>query len=147
MVVSSGQPTGGNTIVPGEVLSGTGIASGTTVVSGPLIGTNGTYVINCPTACSAETTDTVTVGPTAGSGGSITNPPILWSTGSLTPDGTGGIDSYDSDINMTGDGLYDNSGVSGNPLGGKFNTPNGGLEAPGLPAKPFGMHFGAQVGG
>ena len=145
MVVNSGQPTGGNTIVPGAVLSGTGIASGTTVVSGPLVGTNGGYTINCPTACLSEVTDTVTVGPTAGSSGSITNPPILWSTGSLTPAGLGGIETFDGDINMTGNGLYDNSGVSGNPLAGKFNTPNGNLEAPGLPVKPFGMHFGVQV--
>ena len=44
-------------------------------------------------------------------------------------------------------GLYDNSGVSGNPLAGKFSLPNGGLEAPGLPVRPFGMRRGARVSG
>lgn len=89
----------------------------------------------------------MTSGPTAGSGGSITSPPILWSTGNLNPDGIGGIESFDADVNVTGDGLYDNSGVSGNPLGGSFNTPAGVLEVPGLPVKPFGMRRGAGVSG
>jgi hypothetical protein len=43
--------------------------------------------------------------------------------------------------------LFDNTGVSGNPLSGYFNLPSGNLESPGLPLHPFGMVFGAQVSG
>jgi hypothetical protein len=43
--------------------------------------------------------------------------------------------------------LMDNSGVPGNPLAGKFNTPAGNLESPGLPVRPFGMRRGTQVSG
>ena len=49
------------------------------------------------------------------------------------------------DNNLTGTLLFDNSGVSGNPLAGMFSIPGGGQEAPGLGVKPFGMHLGVQV--
>jgi len=133
-------------IVPGEVLSGTNIPGGATVVSGPFNGINGTYVINCG-AASCSGSATVTSGPTAGSGGAITTPPLIWGTGTLTGEGIGGFATNDSDNNMTGTLLYDNSGLSGNPLAGMFSIPGGGQEAPGLGVKPFGMRRGAQVGG
>jgi hypothetical protein len=84
----------------------------------------------------------MTSGPTVGSGGSITTPPV----GPI--EGVGGIATYDSDDNMMGTLLYDNSGLSGNPLAGKFGLPNGtGVEAPGLTVQPFGMRRGAKVSG
>ena len=58
----------------------------------------------------------------------ITTPPLGWSTGVSTPEGVGAIQTNDADNNLTGTELYDNSGVSGNPLAGKFGLPNGGLE-------------------
>jgi hypothetical protein len=48
---------------------------------------------------------------------------------------------------MMGDFIYDNSGVLGNPLAGKFALPGGGLESPGLPVRPWGMRRGAMVSG
>ena len=141
--------TGPGTIVPGEILTGSLFTGYATVVSGPQNGLNGTYVTSTVNSniTGSLASETITSGPTAGSGGSITSPPILWSTGNLNPDGIGGVESNDADVNMTGDGLYDNSGVSGNPLAGKFNTPAGVLEVPGLPVKPFGMRRGAGVSG
>ena len=130
--------TGPGTIVPGEVLSGTNMTGGAIVVSGPFNGLNGSYTIDCgATSCSGSAT--VTSGPTSGSGGAIATPALI------TIDGIGGFQYIDSDNNMSG--LYDNSGVSGNPLAGKFSLPNGGLEAPGLPVRPFGMRRGARVSG
>ena len=135
-------------IAPGEVLSWSGGTGGSaTVTSGPFVGLGGTYVLNCPGSCSASSGTTITSGPTAGSGGSITTPPLIWATGSLTGEGYGGFATGDSDYNLTGTLLYDNSGLTGNPLAGMFSIPGGGQEAPGLGVKPFGMRRGAQVGG
>ena len=133
-------------IAPGEVLSGSNMPGGATVVSGPFEGINGAYVINCgATSCSGSAT--VTSGPTAGSGGAIATPPLIWATGSSAGEGIGGFATNDSDNNLTGTLLYDDSGASGNPLAGMFSIPGGGVEAPGLAVKPFGMRRGAQVGG
>ena len=134
-------------LVAGEVISGTGIAAGTTVVSGPSAGLGGSYVINCPTACSAGTGASLIAGQTTGAGGSITTPPQLWSTGNLVPDGVGGIGTYDSDSNIIGDFLQDNSGLPGNPNAGAFSIPAGGLESTGVPVRPFGMVRGPPVSG
>ena len=138
--------TGPGTMAPGEVLSGTNMSQGAKVVSGPFNGLNGTYTINCGTgATTCAGSATVTSGPTAGSGGSITTPPLIWGTGTLTGEGYGGFATNDSDNNLSGTLLYDNSGLSGNPLAGMFSIPGGGQEAPGLGVKPFGMRRGAQV--
>ena len=135
-------------IAPGEVLSWSGGTGGSaTVVSGSFVGQIGSYTISCAVSCSASSGTVITSGPTAGSGGSIAGPPLIWATGSLTGEGYGGFATGDSDYNLTGTLLYDNSGVSGNPLGGMFSIPGGGQEAPGLGVKPFGMRRGAQVGG
>jgi hypothetical protein len=128
------------TIVAGEVITGAGIPSGSTIVSGPGNGLNGTYVISCPTTCNVAS-ETLTSGSTGGTGGSITTPPI----GPL--EGVGGIATYDTDNNLMGTMLYDNSGVAGNPNAGAFALPASGLESPGLPVRPWGMRRGAAVSG
>jgi hypothetical protein len=140
--------SGPGTIVPGEVISdgAVHIPAGSQIVSGPFNGLNGTYIINCPTTCNTAS-ETMTSGPPAGSGGSVTTPPVLANNGANLLEGVGGFATIDSDTNLTGTALYDNSGVSGNPLAGKFGLPNGGLEAPGLPVRPFGMRRGAGVSG
>jgi hypothetical protein len=136
------------TVVHGENLSWTGgTGNSATVVSGPLNGLGGTYIISCPASCSAAAGTTITSGPTAGSGGSITTPPQGWGIGFSTPDGIGSFQTYDADSNLVGDQLEDNSGVSGNPLAGRFNTPAGSLESTGLPVRPFGMRRGILVNG
>lgn len=82
---------------------------------------------------------------TPGTGGSgnvtaIVNQPI---------DGVGGIATNVTDGNMMGDLLYDNSGISGNPLNPFFTDGEGGTgyREPGLPVVPFGGFMGAQVSG
>ena len=61
------------------------------MVSGPFVGQIGTYTISCATSCSAAAGTTITSGPTTGSGGAITTPPIIWGTGTLTGEGYGGF--------------------------------------------------------
>jgi len=116
-------------------------AGGATIVSGPLTGLTGAYTIQCSTSasCADASPATYTSGPTGGSGGAITTP------GLVNIDGIGGFDYINTDNNMSN--LMDNSGVPGNPLAGKFNTPAGNLESTGLPVRPFGMRRGAQVSG
>ena len=141
--------TGPGTIVPGEILTGQSFTGYATVVRGPFNGLNGTYVTSTVNSniTGSLASETMTSGPTGGSSAAITTPPLGWSTGSLTPEGIGTIQTNDADNNLTGTALYDNSGVSGNPLAGKFGLPNGQLEAPGLPVHPFGMRRGVQVSG
>ena len=141
--------TGPGTIVPGEILSGPGFTGYAVLKSGPFNGLNGTYVIDTTNSniTGSLGSETMTSGPTGGSGAAIALPPLGWSTGNLTPEGIGAIQTNDADNNLTGTELYDNSGVSGNPLAGKFGLPNGGLESPGLPVHPFGMRRGAGVSG
>ncbi len=132
----------GGVIAPGEVITISGqtltITQTTTGAGG--IGT--AYSVSCATACSTVASGTnFTAGPVAGSGGSITTPPL----GPL--EGIGGIGTYDSDNNLLGTLLYDNSGVAGNPNAGAFALPAGGLELPGLPVRPWGMRRGAAVSG
>ena len=134
--------TGGPTIVPGEVITGGNMpAGGGVIVSGVATGLNGAYTIQCSTAssCADASSATYTSGPTTGSGGAIATPALV------NIDGIGGFDYINTDNNMSN--LMDNSGVPGNPLAGKFNTPAGNLESTGLPVKPFGMRRGLQVGG
>jgi hypothetical protein len=138
----TGLTNGGPTIVPGEVITGGNMpAGGATIVSGPLTGLTGAYTIQCSTSasCADASPATYTSGPTGGSGGAITTP------GLVNIDGIGGFDYINTDNNMSN--LMDNSGVPGNPLAGKFNTPAGNLESTGLPVRPFGMRRGAQVSG
>ena len=141
--------TGPGTIVPGEVMTGPSFTGYVVVKSGPFNGLNGPYVIDTSHSniVGSVSSETMTSGPTGGSSASITTPPLGWSTGSLTPEGIGTIQTNDADNNLNGTALYDNSGVSGNPLAGKFGLPNGRLEAPGLPVHPFGMRRGVQVSG
>lgn len=149
-IVVTGQTSGtSSAVVPGEVLTGGNMpATGGVIVSGPFNGLNGTYVINCgATNCNDASSVSYAAGPTAGSGGAIATPPMIWGTGTLTGEGIGGFATNDSDNNLTGTLLYDNSGLTGNPLAGMFSIPGGGQEAPGLGVKPFGMRRGVQVGG
>ncbi len=141
--------TGPGTIVPGEILTGPSFTGYATVVSGPFNGLNGTYVISTTNSniTGSLAAETMTSGPPGGSGAAITTPPLGWSTGVSTPEGVGAIQTNDADNNLTGTELYDNSGVNGNPLAGKFALPTGGLESPGLPVHPFGMRRGAGVSG
>ena len=142
MIVSSGGITGA-TIVEGETITGGNIPSGGAVVQSiKSIGGAGTYVINCGTTnCNTVTGSTYTSGPTTGSGGAITALPI----GGF--DGLAHIEGNDEDTNLMGDFLYDNSGVAGNPNAGAFTIPSGGLESPGLAARPFGTRRGIEIGG
>jgi hypothetical protein len=136
-------PTASNpgSIVPGEILTGPSFTGYAVVVSGPLNGVNGTYVINTTNSniTTSLASETMTSGPTNGSGGAITTPSLV------NIDGIGGFDYINTDNNMSN--LMDNSGVSGNPLAGKFLTPAGNLESTGLPVRPFGMRRGVQVSG
>jgi hypothetical protein len=85
---------------------------------------------------------TITSGPTAGSGGAITTPPIE------PIEGVGGIATYNSDNNMMGTLLFDNSGLVGNPYAGRFQLSGPGTyESPGIPVKPFGARRGLRVSG
>jgi hypothetical protein len=118
---------------------------GVTAVGGVDIanmGNNTYYSVTCATACSNVSGASFTVGPQSGSGGSIRPPP-------LSPhEGLGGIATYDSDNNLFGTYVFDNSGLQGNPLEGKFDHPNGkDYLDPGLPLKPFGQRRGIQVSG
>ena len=141
----------GGTIATGEVLTFSGGAVLTIGKSAANTGivVNSTYSATCTGACTTfATAQSFTVGPQTGSGGAITTPPLLWSTGITTPEGVGGFATNDSDNNLSGGpALYDNSGLNGNPLAGKFLLPTGSYEAPGLPVHPFGMVMGAMVGG
>ena len=77
----------------------------------------------------------------AGTGGAIPAPV-------LAPiDGQSGIATLGTDMNMTGDLLYDNSGFPGNPLNPFFTNGFGGYFEPGLPVMPWGNYLGAAVGG
>jgi len=141
--------TGPGTIVPGEILTGPSFTGYAVVKTGPFNGLNGTYVIDTTNSniTGSLASETMTSGPTGGSGAAITTPPLGWSTGTSTPEGIGATQTIDADNNLAGTELYDNSGLSGNPLAGKFNLPQGGLESPGLPVHPFGMRRGAGVSG
>ena len=75
-----------------------------------------------------------------GTGGSVTLP-----VGPL--EGLPGLGTYNTDSNLFGAFLYDNSGVSGNPLNPFFTNSQGGYFEPGLPVKPFGLNVAAAVSG
>ena len=133
-------------IVPGEAITGGNITISGGAIVQPYAAKSsitGTYVIQCGTSttCNTATSSTFTSGPTTGSGGSVNT----LTTGPL--DGFGGLMWNDTDSNMMGDFLYDNSGVAGNPNAGGFTIPSGGLESPGLAARPFGTRRGVEIGG
>ncbi len=75
-----------------------------------------------------------------GTGGSIT-----LNVGST--EGLPGIGTYNTDSNLMGIFLYDNSGFRGNPLNPFFTNSTGGYFEPGLPVKPFGEFLGVGVSG
>jgi hypothetical protein len=76
-----------------------------------------------------------------GSGGTITAPPLL------PVDGAYGIATYQTDNNMIGDLLYDNTGLVGNPLNSFFTNGMGGYFEPGLGVPAFGEFLGLAVSG
>jgi hypothetical protein len=84
---------------------------------------------------------TFTPSGTGGTPGSVTIP--------LAPvEGLGGVATFNTDANMFGDMLYDNSGLPGNPLNSFFSCAvSSGYCEPGLPVKPFGLFLGAAVSG
>ncbi len=141
----TGTPTGN--LAPGVVIT-IGTTPVQTVIVKPVngsstlpLGANGAYPVTCATTCVAQASTSFSAGPTAGSGGAVATPTL----GPL--EGIGGIGTYDTDNNMMGMFLYDNSGATGNPLAGKFAIPQGGQELPGLPVRPWGMRRGSQVSG
>ena len=81
-----------------------------------------------------------TFAPASGSG-SVTAPPTN------PPEGVGGFATYNTDSNMMGDLLYDNSGLPGNPLNSFFTDSMGGYWEPGNAVIPFGEFMGAKVSG
>ena len=130
------------TIVSGETISdgGAHIPAGSTIVNATGSGLNGSYKISCSSNCNA-TSETMTSGPTTGSGGAITSA----TTGVV--DGAYGIQWNDNDTNAMGDFLYDNSCVTGNPNAGACLSPSGNLTVPGLATRPFGTRRGVAVSG
>jgi hypothetical protein len=78
----------------------------------------------------------------AGSGTAAIGTPVVAPT-----DGFDGIATYNTDSNMMGDLLYDNSGLPGNPLNSFFTNGLGGYFEPGLPVHPWGEFLGAAVSG
>ena len=117
---------------------------------GPFNGLNGTYVIDTTNSniTGSLASETMTSGPTGGSGAAISHAAAgmeHWT--SLRPKALARSRPMTPTTTSTGTELYDNSGVSGNPLAGKFALPQGGLESPGLPVHPFGMRRGAGVSG
>jgi hypothetical protein len=77
----------------------------------------------------------------SGTGGAVTVPTVK------PVDGAYGIANFNSDSNMMGDLLYDNSGFVGNPLNSFFTNGQGGYFEPGLPVHPFGIVTGVTVSG
>jgi hypothetical protein len=112
----------------------------------------GTYATNFSgTAITSATTFFAGISG-SGTGGAIAIPPGSasgWTTFPVTPfDGQYGPASYNTDNNMMGDLLYDNSGhCPDNPLCSFFTNGMGGYFEPGLPVKPFGLFMGAAVSG
>jgi hypothetical protein len=130
----------GGVIATGEIIS---IGAQTLTVK-PVQNAGGTgvgYAVQCATTCSNLGATSFSVGTSGGTPGTITTPPL----GPL--EGIGGVATFDTDNNMTGTFLYDNSGAVGNPWQHQFDLPGGGVEAPGLGVRPFGMRRGAQVSG
>jgi hypothetical protein len=100
------------------------------------------YSVTCATTCANVYGASFTVGPRTGAGGAIAPAPVSPKAG------IGGIATYDTDNDLLGTYLYDNSGLPGNPLEGRFTHPSGhGYTDPGLPLKPFGQRRGIQVSG
>ena len=130
----TGTPTAA--LAPGEVIT---IGSQTVTIkpangsSALPLGIAVAYPVTCSTACSTQGSTSFTAGPAGGSGGAISSVPI----GPL--EGLGGIGTYDTDNNMMGMFLYDNTGAAGNPLAGKFSIPHAGR--PGS-ARPGGAAVG-----
>lgn len=144
-------PTGG-TIAPGEVLTigaqQVTIKNITGAITNTGVSTTQTYQVSCAVTCVTAAGAAFTVGPQSGSGGSIATVPVGWGTGTTAAansEGQGVIGTFDSDSNLTGILMFDNSAASGNPLAGKFNLPAGGVNSPGLSVRPFGMRRGVVI--
>jgi hypothetical protein len=129
-------------IWPGEVIQTTAVPGTSYTITGfssmgPGTGGTGKYVVNTSTTVASHT---FSAGSPTGSGASV--------AALLAPsDGVGGIATLGTDMNMTGDLLYDNSGFPGNPLNPFFANGFGGYFEPGLPVMPWGNYLGAAVGG
>jgi hypothetical protein len=146
LVVSGTAPTGN--LAPGVVINLASTPTAQTVTVKPVNGSStlpvgglGAYPVTCATTCVASGAVSFSAGPAGGTGGSIS----AITQGPL--EGRGGIGTYDTDNNMMGVFMYDNTGSTGNPLAGKFSIPQGGQEAPGLAVRPWGMRRGSQVSG
>ncbi|MGH9208522.1 MAG: hypothetical protein ACRD1G_18545, partial [Acidimicrobiales bacterium] len=77
----------------------------------------------------------------AGTGGAVTALAIA------PVEGVGGVATFNTDSNLMGVQLYDNSGFVGNPLNAFFTNGQGGYFEPGLPVHPWGEFMGAAVSG
>jgi hypothetical protein len=62
-------------------------------------------------------------------------------------EGIGGMGTFNTDNNLMGVQLYDNSGFVGNPLNSFFTNGQGGYFEPGLPVQPWGQFLAAGVSG
>jgi hypothetical protein len=82
-----------------------------------------------------------TLTPAGGSGTVVVTIPVA------PPEGSEGIGTYNTDSNMLGLFLYDNSGFPGNPLNSFFANGQAGYFEPGLPVRPFGEFQGEAVSG
>jgi hypothetical protein len=78
----------------------------------------------------------------AGAGNAAIGAPVV-----APPEGATGLATYNTDSNMMGVEIYDNSGLPGNPLNSFFGNGFGGYFEPGLPLHPFGEFMGAAVSG
>jgi hypothetical protein len=83
----------------------------------------------------------VPAGAGAGTGGAITAPVVAPIAGAY------GIATYNTDSELMGELLYDNSGFPGNPLNQFFTNSFGGYFEPGLPVMPWGNFLGSAVSG
>jgi hypothetical protein len=113
-----------------------------TVSGGSIVNVYGSTAANAiGLAIGGGCTFALPAGMGAGSGTAAIGSPIV-----APVDGVSGIATYNTDSNMMGDLLYDNSGLPGNPLNSFFAN---GLRyfEPGLPVHPWGEFLGAAVSG
>jgi hypothetical protein len=81
--------------------------------------------------------------------GSAGGTPGVVTTPVAPVEGVGGVATYNTDTNLTGILIYDNSMEPGNPLNSfQSSCPtSSGYCEPGMPVLPFGQFLGAQVSG
>jgi hypothetical protein len=102
------------------------------------------YPSNSTAALGAGMADGCTFPLTAlgsGTGGAIPAVPV----GPV--EGVGGVATFNTDNNLIGVQMYDNSGFVGNPLNSFFTNGQGGYFEPGLPIAPWGEFMAAGVSG